>query len=670
MSSRREETTPKAHPWALQKILGKDFWHMIEPHIWVEPEENKGKSLRNVAFLLLIPVPKSMPEQLDFRYMEKNLEQIKLPPVAPFALYFIRYSGGGFTTTRKSAANDPAYKQWIQKYADRFFGFWLPEWDNDFDMSLGISSGKELPAWVLRGAGIRTRGKPSLIKTKKQVYHLLEHEYKLMRDVLFGRVYGMHCGWPWDHYNLEWGGNLNCIEITPYGNPCHQSQIAFARGAARQYGKPWGTYIALFLGAAYPDYSYSRSYAKRLFNKRMKEVKEHGKSKTYIQGPDCGASVSLNKRMMFVSYISGANFVDHESQEGAFVMKKGKDFTWSPHGIVRREWLDFVRRKPDRGIPYTPVGILLDYYHGWTPSCPLVWYKFKPQRTDKMITAFICSVFPWNQTFAEKDNRCLANGPLGDIFDVLLPNPPSGTISLDVLVAYPVLLLLGKLSLDKQLARKLGDYVSNGGTVIVNSVHIGEYFNSDFLGGNLRKCSIYGRGYRCLFDCEPSSDSSYDFDEFITTKAKPLVVSQDGYVLAAENKFRKGSVILTTPKYLLDRKNRLLPFVIPLLKRIISPFMPFRVEGDIEYLFNQKEDGWWVSLINNRGIFKHPIEPQVVDSSKESTVRIFCKTHWENIVELTTGKEIPVNKLNTESMIECSVPPGEVRIVEFRKLMK
>ena len=98
--------------------------------------------------------------------------------------------------------------------------------------------------------------------------------------------------------------------------------------------------------------------------------------------------------------------------------------------------------------------------------------------------------------------------------------------------------------------------------------------------------------------------------------------------------------------------------------------MPFRVEGDIEYIINQKEDGWWVSLINNRGVFKHPIEPQVVDLSKESRVRIFCKTYWESIVELATGKKIQANKLNTESMIECFVPPGEIRIVEFRNLTK
>ena len=61
--------------------------------------------------------------------------------------------------------------------------------------------------------------------------------------------------------------------------------------------------------------------------------------------------------------------MDFEGPQGVMLKYSPKEnkFSLSPHGKILREFLKYILKNPERGIPYTPVGILLDYYHGFSP---------------------------------------------------------------------------------------------------------------------------------------------------------------------------------------------------------------------------------------------------------------------------------------------------------------
>ena len=110
--------------------------------------------------------------------------------------------------------------------------------------------------------------------------------------------------------------------------------------------------------------------------------------------------------------------------------------------------MTFTVRHPDRGVSYAPVAFLLPFNQGLPPWGGNPWSYFPAERPDMMIDAFMYTVVPFAQDLRKGQEGCLANGEFGDIYDVLVPNPPRGPIPVARLLDYKVAILLGKFDVD------------------------------------------------------------------------------------------------------------------------------------------------------------------------------------------------------------------------------
>ena len=417
----------------------------------------------------------------------------------------------------------------------------------------------------------------------------------------------MNGHYPYHHYAAQWGFDILCSEIGENINS-YQMMIAFNRGAARQYHKPWCIDFSVWHGPGLTDY-----WPKKLWGD--------------YSGPDYGHSVSLYRRTAFMTYMAGSNawiaeagivnlfqeeYPDHLREKAIryFEHDDHEGFKLSPLGEVTQEVFDFSQLSPDIGIPYTPVGIVLDQYHGCYGGIegpnPKAFGVFDYSPGDWMTWKLLDLFFPGGWVVSQETGTLVA-GPYGDICDVLLQDA-----SADVLAGYPVLILSGDIHFDDTLAKKLLQYVDNGGILLLNSAyrsHVipdGEQPNAQ-VGEAVEKIS---RG--------------------------------------------QGAIIVYGKDFEVESLKTVLP-------ELLKQFVPFEVDGKVQYLLNWKPNGWILTLINNEGITKTFHEKPVIDPAKkqEVNVRYFGKN------KVKCKLLLPEKPTELGDHFRLTLEPGEIRIVEF-----
>ncbi len=329
------------------------------------------------------------------------------------------------------------------------------------------------------GAGQKHHGGyPTPPKTRAEAmevvrrYYLRLHETALEKATPEQRrclisINGHYC---YQHYACEWGCDVVGSEVGENINSI-QAHIAFTRGAARQYGKPWLMDFSSWYGPSMFDEDPRRTWGEN-------------------SGPDHGHSMSLHTRTYLCAYMAGANVV---VAEGGWLncfrsQQPGADglLPLSVLGHEAARFYRFTRRHPDRGIPYSPFGLVLPVNHGIYPGFApkLTWNAFAYQPGDQRIMNTLNAFFPgslgdpdqperpdrqpgdptWKDpNYMRTEALRLVASPFGDTVDVLLSNAP-----LDILRAYPVLVLAGELGADQALKARLRAYERQGGTLVVS----------------------------------------------------------------------------------------------------------------------------------------------------------------------------------------------------------
>ena len=81
-----------------------------------------------------------------------------------------------------------------------------------------------------------------------------------------------------------------------------------------------------------------------------------------------GPSTTWYRKLYYLNYMSGASAIFWEQGLQNQWMMPGPGVhpvQLSPMGRATEEFQAFVDRLPDRGEPYTPIGVLLSYGHGY-----------------------------------------------------------------------------------------------------------------------------------------------------------------------------------------------------------------------------------------------------------------------------------------------------------------
>lgn len=602
----------------------------------------------------------------------------------PFTVLFLRHDYRQFS--EPPMVDYRGYACWKKKYPN-FMGFDIMELDNEMSKSNALWFCKKLPQYfekidgrVFNKEHVR-RSRNQLIPggdkiqfpppgTREEAIRQMETVFRKYRALMFNDVFAMFGQCDWHHQVLEWGARMACLEHGGGTSSNRQIQYAFARGAARQYGKPWAVYQANFMGRGYTSY---------VLPKADKDSADY-----WVGGPDFGGSASRYRRQLYLTYLAGANFAEYEMSSHAHFWRKnaGSDEKWefSAHGKALLDQFGFTRRHPDRGTTYTPVALLLDYNHCWKAEewTKILYGFFQPGDADRMIDSFIFSFFPYDKASREGYGQCMTNTPYGDICDVVVPNPPRGAISGKILDGYKVLILAGDVTIDAELAKRLMEYVHNGGSLVINVKHVNQFFPASFLGADIAADCRTGRRSRSLLDGRKinTGEFTYRYQTATLQTAQPVLVTEKGEPLVIKNRQGKGNVIVTLQHYMIGEKTgakkggkprkKALPSVGYLLSLISHETMPVSVEGDIEYIVNKKRGGWVVGLINNKGVYKEGRTPPVVKPEEAANVTLRFKGRLKSITEWISDRELVFKSVGGNTTVKLRIAPGDLKVLELK----
>ncbi|MFA6931443.1 MAG: hypothetical protein WCT05_14050 [Lentisphaeria bacterium] len=643
--------------------------------------EHRFTPIRTTAVRILVEDQSDLydyrvfPFSMENPFLKRLSQEKMVRPGQPFYWWYLGHTGDlffGFPNQPK--VDRDGFQRWQKKNLG-FFGFALLEWDNDilksflpmgrgFDPKYGFVievDGRPLTQAYQRACQTRIVERPfpaAYAVDRKELLQQMENEFRYQNQVLFDDAFTVLSHTTWYHYALEWGARLFMLESTG-GTANRQLQFTFARGISRQYQKPWGVYFAYFLGGGYLDYLNA----------------PQGVTENYHSGPHCGISASSHRRQLYLAYLSGAAFFDFEHQDIVpFIRTEQGKYRFSPHGQAMLEVLEFSRQHPERGIPYTPIGLLMDYTHGWTfwnePGKVFMGF-FPMERGDAMSDRFLEAIFPWDKkSFEEGNGYCMTNGPYGDVFDVLIANAPTRPAP-GLLQQYQALLLLGDVAIDAKLAQDLQAYVATGGILVLNETQIrNNVFPETFTGLHLLPEYEQGNSSQRVADghiVEENTPFLYRRAELLTAQALLLGANED--VLLSENRVQDGKVLVSLQKHLLadNQECSPLPAIHNLLAEISNKvYLPFQVEGDIEYLIHQRPDGWWLSLLNNKGVYKSGRKAERIDPKDTASVQIRYRGKADSIKELISKQTIDAQLQAGESCWSMQIPPGEIAILEIQ----
>jgi len=455
--------------------------------------------------------------------------------------------------------------------------------------------------------------------------------------------------------------------------PYVPQQIAFARGAGRQYGRKWMWYY----GASFGD-------AIRTFTNEGPYVLELEGMKVDNRNKVIGPSLPHIRRVLLHSYLQGASLFFPEQGYNLI----GSDGQLNPMGWPYDEATRLAARHPDRGNTYTPVAVLVDHAHGWEKydfAGMHIWERQPLSRADRMIDGFFNVAyypFPKNEGQPADDLRvCWPNGYFGDVFDVLVTSPTQT----DAIRSYPVVFCVGDTRLDAKWAGVLKQYVEGGGTLVINAEQVTHGLDESFLGVRLGTNSKEASAVKCQPDGAVLQSTLFPYREATATTAKPIASTEDGDPIAFVNKVGQGSVVLTTPSYLLGHDLQPTPYMARLLQHIVSGMLPVDVSGNCEHYVNLHPEGYVVVVSNNEGITKLSHSAAKMETSAQSQVRLRMKEKpvktedwlgeeprpaWsfpnEWMPEYTQPIQVNWTQVGDRYEANLTLRPGEIRVLLVR----
>jgi hypothetical protein len=431
--------------------------------------------------------------------------------------------------------------------------------------------------------------------------------------------------------------------------------IAFLRGAARQYGRPWGMDFSTWRTSLNSATTYSETGV--------------------LLG---GWSDSYMRRNYYAAFAAGARTIQNEA--AIYRYPNGK---LNPFGKVTHEFAEFMLRShPDLGEPVVNTAIMIDHYSGFDPKHGLhnqanaVWYQDIPYSDgDFMTDNFFRLAFPrhWQHgltpgaPFADRNGvpnetqfrAYLASGgdprpyePMpatrwGDNLDVIT-NAASG----EVFGNYKVIVLMGDFTLDSRLRNALRDWVIAGGILVANVAQVTP-LDEPLLGVTIPAASLRsGAASRWLPSVTGVTESSYNYRYVVPTTAEVLAVSESSDPLITRRRIGAGEIILTTPDRLQNKnRDQLLQVGAQLLDGLFLRFSPARVVGpEIEYVISEGPGKLVVTLVNN----------SATDWSGQVTLR--RSNGSSQVFEYLRNQSVPFTATRRDITVAARVPAFDLRV--------
>lgn len=470
----------------------------------------------------------------------------------------------------------------------------------------------------------------------------------------------------------DWGARTVGYESSAMSSSLLGMRWAFMRGAARQNRGLTTTYRSCNFGDASTLFADGQSFA------------SHKYILDNYYSVYSGAGMTWYKMDIWYQYMAGSSMFYHEQGTDEFWKPGGtsaageKEVQLSPKGKLVDRFLRLTAAEPDRGQPYTPVAILVDYAHGWEPS-PF-WpssfndWQQEPSRFrygdhEQMLEQYFWTAYypigPKSEQPITATNEVYVPGTFGDIFDVVYAYPDVKKWT--TLDTYPVTIAAGDIELTAAEGARLKQYIEQGGTLLVAE---GQFTGPGVAELGLPKvgAATEASGYHWLAGQSLNPSQRFQYRPIEVGSGRALATTADGSVCCAAFDRGKGRLVyLSVPRGLgIDRQAT--PLVARLFAHLTSGLMPVSVEGDVEWLVNRTASGWAVTLLNPAGQDKpqQGITPTDYRQNRPVTIRA------TGPITKARDRLLPTDTLTVEknaegkNAVRCEVPAGGVRIIEIQ----
>ncbi len=432
------------------------------------------------------------------------------------------------------------------------------------------------------------RGYDAMPASRQECYEVVRDYYVTRDRYMRGRNMSVTGHSHYEAYAAEWGAALIGLELGE-NIAFTQSKLAFARGASRQWKRPWSVQVSPWFSGSCTTNGPLRMEGK------------------YARGLDAGHSLSFYERLWLHAWFAGAAMVTPENSISIFFENAAAPWKLTVHGEKAAEVFGFTRNH-DRGVPYTPVAIVLDRYAGYNAYKGRPWGILENTPGDEETRdLFQRQLFPGSDHIhaaTDPENpeaSYLRPTPFGELADVLLSTAPG-----DVLAAYPVLLLVGDIDFEPGFVGELFHALRRGSKLLLHARH------ADALGEDFERLK--------------------DTGEVEVLEAWTNPVTQRPAAIANGR-----------------------------LAKLVEEYLPVQVTGDpVQYAVNRNRQGWVVEIVNNAGVVKTPTQPANFDPAAVAEVRLRAKVPVVRVKEWRTARD-----LGTDQTVSLTVPPGGTRFVEF-----
>lgn len=301
------------------------------------------------------------------------------------------------------------------------------------------------------------RGYDSIPTTRQACRDELRDYFRWHLDARRGRLISVTGH---SHYEIlapEWGATVVGIELGE--NILYtQSKIAFARGAARRWGRPWTAQVSPWFGPA------------------VTTAGPLDTSEAIATGLDAGHSLSLCRRLWLHSWFAGAAMVTPENSFRIYFdtsSETGTDaWTLTPYADAAADAFRFMQDH-DRGEPYTPLLVVLDELAGYCGFEGLTWGVLPPTAGDLEIRDLLeVQLFdsprrvPVPGDPVNPEAVYLKPTPFGECCDAMLSTAPGETMA-----GYPAILLAGEMAFPPEIVASLEIALHAGSRVLLHPRH-------------------------------------------------------------------------------------------------------------------------------------------------------------------------------------------------------
>jgi len=425
--------------------------------------------------------------------------------------------------------------------------------------------------------------------SRKECYDVLKDYFDSRSRDMLNRIISVTGHSHYEAYAGEWGARVIGLEVGE-NIAFTQSKLAFARGASRQWQRPWSVQVSPWFAGACT----TRGPLRR---------EEDGAAR----GLEAGHSLSFYERMWLHGWFAGAAMVTPENSLAIFFEHAAAPWDLTSHGRKAAEVFRFTQEH-ERGVPWTPVVIVLDHLAGYNAYMDKPWGILEPTEGDREVRdLFDDQIFPGSDHIharpdaANPEASYLRPTPFGEIFDVVL-----STASAELLAKYPVILLAGDIQFDDGFVGALAGALRQGRQVLISARHrdaLGERFGRLQQSGDIKVLEAW---------TNPATK-------------RPTAISNEH------------------------------------LRRLAADLLPMEITGDsIQYQINRTSRGWVIELVNNRGVIKKPDQPAQVDAKEIAQVQL------RSAVKCYYAKEWRSQRTHENpGTLNVTVPPGSTEFVEI-----